>query len=167
MGLDERLSLDTYRACLTAFRGVLAPTEALLRQRSTARPGSWVVEPRAAFAEADLRKLPLPVNGSPLILPVAAIEAPAAGAEGDAASLGYAYVLEGSAIGAGSLLARVTAELPGAASSFLSHASSLRWQPFVSMLNERLDNEGLRVAAAEAAASLFDAFTTLIKPPRR
>ena len=160
MGFGDRLSLSGYQRSLELFHGVFVPTEAVLADWGVAQSLSWSVAARARLAAADLRALSI-YSGRAVSKLTATIEAPPNGAAGMPEALGYAYVLEGSALGAASFEQRVQRELPGAPLAFLARTDPARWLRFTTIFDAALVDSTDMARAARAASSIFDAFRLL------
>lgn len=161
LGVDAPLSTACYRRLLAVFHGLFLPIEEILAGHRAAGVG-WVLEPRAHRAAADLRALGTGLEAL-AAMPRCAVAPPAPGSVGDAQAWGYAYVVEGAALGGEVLARRVAAELPDAPRSFLAGRDSARWPAFLRTLEIALPPGPARDDAAAAARSVFDALIALAR----
>lgn len=154
LGFDGPLTLEVHRRALAVFLGVFEAVEQVLGRWEASHQGAWIVEPRSALAEADLRRLPAGTVEMRAMSPWP-VSAPLDGASGAAEGLGYAYALEGSRLGAAVVAKRIATDRPGDPSSFFAAADPDRWQAFTAGLDATLVDGPLRERAAVAARSVF------------
>ena len=159
VGLGERLTEQSYIRCLGLFHGLWKPVEEAIARRATSHEVDWPVESRARLARRDLLHLGVRA-GDIAALPCCGVERLDRGENG-AAAFGYAYVLEGSALGAAVIARRLRDELPGAPDAFVSMREPDRWPAFKKSLDQHVWSEASQQRAADAANRLFASFTTL------
>ncbi|MDF0541053.1 biliverdin-producing heme oxygenase [Sphingobium sp. H39-3-25] len=140
---DDRMS---YGQFLRAQAAAYLPTEnALSRSGIDAIVPDWQARQRNDLLCADLADLGLepPTSAGDLDL------------DGEEASLGALYVLEGSRLGGAMLKRSVSPDFPV---RFLGGGDSTAWRSLLALLEERLDTDVKRATSIKAARHVFMLF---------
>ncbi|MCU1369805.1 MAG: Heme oxygenase [Ilumatobacteraceae bacterium] len=158
--LGVGLTEASYIRVVGLFHGLWRPTFDVLARWSIGVEGVWHVEDRATLARDDLVALGMSATAIEA-LPRCEVEPPLPAHDGMATAMGYAYVLEGSSLGAATIARRVEDELPLVpASTFLAQDPG-RWAAFAASIDrQRLSSVELDQAAV-AANRLFAAFEAI------
>ena len=164
LALSGPVTDEVQRRALALFLAVFAPVENVLSRWQLSHPGAWQVQRVSHLAAADLRQLPGATHRAGPPWPVLP---PPEGAGGAPEALGYAYVLEGSRLGAAVVARRIAQDRPTAPSSFFAVAERGRWRSFLSVLEVTLAEERARERAASAAGSVFSELVSQAGPRSR